>query len=181
MYGQTVNLKKRKISYLSNCHKHQKKLYNATQKYGWNNFSFEILEEVERKKLNEREKYWINYLHTYDLIDANCGYNLTSGDKGFGSKEENPNFGKTGEMSPLWGFKRTEREKQLLSKRMKGKTYTKGMKCSKETIAKKVKVNLYRSRAIICNETKEVFYSVRECSRKMNIGNRKFISSIKWY
>lgn len=34
------------------------KLYPAMIKYGVENFTFEIIEECERNKLNEREDYW---------------------------------------------------------------------------------------------------------------------------
>lgn len=50
------------------------KLYKAMLKDGLQNFSFEILEECSRDKLDEKEKYYI------DLYDAyNTGYNNTSG------------------------------------------------------------------------------------------------------
>lgn len=37
------------------------KLYPAMQKFGVENFSFEMIEECERSKLNEREDYWQEY------------------------------------------------------------------------------------------------------------------------
>ncbi len=49
-------------------------IYQAMRKYGIENFSFEILEECEEEKLNEREQYWINYYDSY-----NNGYNSTPG------------------------------------------------------------------------------------------------------
>jgi hypothetical protein len=30
------------------------------------NFSFQLLEEVPKEKLSEREKYWINFYHSKD-------------------------------------------------------------------------------------------------------------------
>jgi group I intron endonuclease len=36
-------------------------LYCAMRKYGLENFSFEIIEECPREKLNEKEKYWISF------------------------------------------------------------------------------------------------------------------------
>ena len=50
------------------------RLHNAIQKYGWQNFSIEELEQVPNDKLDEREIYWIKKLDTY-----NNGYNLTTG------------------------------------------------------------------------------------------------------
>lgn len=49
--------------------------HNALRKYGWDNFSFEIIEECSVENLDEREKYWINY---YNSIVPN-GYNILSG------------------------------------------------------------------------------------------------------
>lgn len=36
----------------------------ALKKYGVENFTFEILEEVEQSKLSEREQFWIDYFNT---------------------------------------------------------------------------------------------------------------------
>ena len=58
-------------------------LYNTMYKEGIDNFSFEEIEFVENNdELNERERYWISYYHTY-IGDDNCwGYNLTPGGDG---------------------------------------------------------------------------------------------------
>lgn len=50
-------------------------LHQAIRKYGKENFSLSILEEVsDRNQLGEREKYWVNFYDTY-----NNGYNQTPG------------------------------------------------------------------------------------------------------
>lgn len=63
-------------------------IHKAFRKYGLDNFSFEIIEEISEDKLFDREKYWIAFYNSY-----NDGYNETlGGDCGpvmFG--EENPN------------------------------------------------------------------------------------------
>lgn len=59
-------------------------LYKAFEKYGFENFSFSIVEELDYDEnlLNEREKFWIKTLHTY-LGDPECvGYNMTLGGEG---------------------------------------------------------------------------------------------------
>ena len=43
------------------------KLYPAMLEFGAENFTFEIVEEVERSKLNEREDYWQEYFHAKDF------------------------------------------------------------------------------------------------------------------
>ena len=76
--GQTVkSLEKRFQQHRNNYDKpyfSHLPLYRAFQKYGLENFIFEKVEEVENEKLDEREKYWINYYNSfYD------GYNATLG------------------------------------------------------------------------------------------------------
>ena len=43
------------------------KLYPAMYSLGIENFSFEIIEECERSKLNEREDYWQEFFHAKDF------------------------------------------------------------------------------------------------------------------
>lgn len=45
----------------------QNKLYPAMYSIGVENFTFEIVEECDRSKLNEREDYWQNYFHAKDF------------------------------------------------------------------------------------------------------------------
>lgn len=51
-----------------------KTLYQAFQKYGLENFTFEVLEECSPIELSEKEKYYINLYDTYKN-----GYNNTTG------------------------------------------------------------------------------------------------------
>ena len=53
-------------------------LHRAMNVDGVDNFSFEIIEQVDNDLLNEREKYWIKY---YNCQVPN-GYNLTEGGEG---------------------------------------------------------------------------------------------------
>lgn len=50
------------------------KLYQEMRKYQPYNFTFEILEEVLRDKLDERERYWIDFYSTKEF-----GLNITKG------------------------------------------------------------------------------------------------------
>lgn len=52
------------------------KLYPAMQKYGLENFTYELMEECAKEDLDEREAYWINYYNSYTY-----GYNSTRGNK----------------------------------------------------------------------------------------------------
>lgn len=52
-------------------------LHKAISKYGFDKFTFEIIEIVStREELNQREIYWINY---FNSTNNSIGYNLTKG------------------------------------------------------------------------------------------------------
>lgn len=74
--GQSVDIRKRWRAHLRVANTDFNLLHRAFQKYGVENFTFEIIEYCARKELNEREKYWINY---YDSHNPDKGYNMTDG------------------------------------------------------------------------------------------------------
>jgi len=75
--GQTIkSLAKRKSRHHSEAFIFNKKgkFYDALRKYGWDNFSWHILENIPVENLDERESYWIaKYRTLYE------GYNMTEG------------------------------------------------------------------------------------------------------
>ena len=78
--GQSVNIRRRWTSHIKSAYNigdiaHQK-VHDAMADEGIDNFTFEVIEEVSKDRLNEREKYWINYYKSQDW-----GYNNTSGNK----------------------------------------------------------------------------------------------------
>lgn len=60
-------------------------LDNSVQKYGIESFKVTILEECTVEELNDKERYWISYLRTYD---PSTGYNKTFGGDGGSPTEE---------------------------------------------------------------------------------------------
>lgn len=85
---------------------YDKPLYRAFRKYGLNNFSFEIIEELKEnyeEKANERECYWIKYYNSF----GESGYNGTEGGDG-GITVENPRqtYGKITEKEVVYLRKR---------------------------------------------------------------------------
>jgi hypothetical protein len=90
--GQSTNIENRKYYYTSiKCDK-QHKLYNSLQKYGWEQHTFEILEECTLEQLNEKEIYWGL---KYDVLGEN-GLNLRLGDaNGLCSEETKQKIGLT--------------------------------------------------------------------------------------
>lgn len=59
---------------------HSRRFRNAIKKWGWENFEHIILEtNIPESQIDERERYWIAYYHTW-IEDPQCwGYNLQSG------------------------------------------------------------------------------------------------------
>lgn len=82
--GQSHNIFERWYRY-EQCHRLKRydyAIYRAFEKYGFENFEFSIIEETTPELLDEREKYWIQQLHTY-VKDPLCnGYNMTIGGEG---------------------------------------------------------------------------------------------------
>lgn len=75
--GQSVDMRERMRQHIKtslSSAPSTNKLYQQMKKYGPENFTFEILETVERAKLNEREAYWIDFYKTKEF-----GMNGTKG------------------------------------------------------------------------------------------------------
>ena len=53
----------------------------AIEKYGWDNFEHEIIEDgiLSEEEANEREMYWIEYYNSYAGVSGGNGYNMTRG------------------------------------------------------------------------------------------------------
>ena len=83
--GQSVNIKSRWRKERSNAFLEGSTDYDASRSqafrdFGLENFSFEVIEECPKEKLNEREIYWIAYYDSYYN-----GYNDTKGGAGLAS------------------------------------------------------------------------------------------------
>lgn len=75
--GQSVDCKERARQHIKaglSSSRATNKLYQQMQDDGLYNFTFEVLEEVPREKLNERETYWIDFYKTKEY-----GMNGTKG------------------------------------------------------------------------------------------------------
>ncbi len=154
--GQTMNREGIKVRwyhhrYYLNRNKHSNKhLQDAWNKYGEENFEFEVLHELNfsnkdtlLEALNDLEVMYISIWH---LLDVNYGYNIASGgsngnafagkseeelkewrrkigeaNKGKTIGEKNAMYGKRGENSPHWGKHHSEDTKKHQSETMKAK------------------------------------------------------------
>lgn len=77
--GQSDNIEKRYQQHLYDSKYRPEKstgIDMAINKYGINNFTFEIIEECSKNELEEKEIYWIDFYDSY-----NNGYNKTPGGK----------------------------------------------------------------------------------------------------
>ena len=115
--GQSINIKTRFMSHKSELKSNNHSnihLQNSWNKYGEENFKFEILEECNFDNLNNLEKEWISKLNSINPY----GYNLEYGGK------ENKNISeytrvkmkesKSGVNHPFYGVKFTDEHKQIL-------------------------------------------------------------------
>lgn len=78
-------------------------------KYGINNFSFNVIEECNCDVLDDRERYWIKELNTLEPH----GYNISNGGKKL-----------FGENNPFYGKQHTEETKNIISEKNTGRKAT---------------------------------------------------------
>lgn len=98
--GQSINIKERYKQHFKDAKHDNLYFHNALNKYGEENFNFEVIEEnIPLNYVGEREKYWIAKLNT----KTPNGYNLTDGGEG------------------AFGYKHTEESKMKMSEIKKGK------------------------------------------------------------
>ncbi|MFR2887412.1 MAG: GIY-YIG nuclease family protein [Clostridium butyricum] len=86
--GQSINIHKRWIGHRNDFkrpERHNIYFHRAWIKYGEENFKFEIIEEYNVEKLNERERYWIS---VYNSSNRLYGYNADEGANGKVLNEE---------------------------------------------------------------------------------------------
>jgi len=81
--GQTINFNKRKKWHKSKIRKLKDYFHCSLYKYGWENFSWDIIDfAYNRKDMNNKEIFWIDLYETF--ADRTKGYNLTPGGEGIG-------------------------------------------------------------------------------------------------
>lgn len=156
--GQTIQEKRRKVAHKNNAKNGvQGYFYNAIRKYGFENFSYDVLIRIQSE---DRHKVFTlldalerHYIKLYDSRNPNKGYNITEG--GEGSK----------------GFHHTEEHKQYLRE-----NFHKSKLNSDEVKEKTKKINIvrcskhcyqYSKCGVLINE----FPSVAEASRQTGINN----------
>ena len=121
--GQTIfSLKIRKRKHFSNSKKGNTHFYNAIRKYGWDNFTWEIIhDDCLEKDMNIMEIHYIQLLGTYKN-----GYNSTIGGRGCSGYKFTEEAKKkmsemnAGEKHPMYGKHPSEESKRRMSKAQTG-------------------------------------------------------------
>lgn len=186
--GQTTrDLSYRMSQHLrSSRHSRPSILGKAIKKYGFQYFKFENIDTANTKdELNSKEIFWIKNLST----QIPYGYNILPGGEGIAMTE----YVKNRISESCKGKKRkpfSEEHKRRISESGKGKKKgkrsqewcsahsekLKGRKHSKETIQKIIKG---RSLSISCNETKEVFESLKMAAQTHGISRGNLSKHLK--
>lgn len=155
--------------------------YSAIQKYGWDNFEHNILfEGLNKEEACKKEQELIAEFNT---MDKNYGYNCTTGGEHFQMTEEikeKISIALTGNKNGL-GCLCSEEKKRKISEAQKGREFTEEHKkklseaakkrhvpCSDEK-KKKLSQNYPNKKKVYCEETGEIYESVQECARQLNI------------
>jgi group I intron endonuclease len=149
---------------------------SSFKKYGLENFSFEVLEEIRADtreelidKLNQRE---IFYIKIFDCTNPDKGYNLTFGGEGVVPTEEvrkRISIALKGKNNPMFGkhLSKEIREKlSLVSKRYWKEHPEKNPMKNPENVAR---VAAAHFKKIICVETGIVYSSLSEAVKKLNL------------
>ncbi len=198
--GQTIqSLKARKrdhrnkVTRLSNLY-----LYRAFNKYGFESFEWEVLDQAESKhELDEKERF---YIKQFRATHRKYGYNMTFGGEGgiqteevrqrigasnkgrIKSESERKKLSKSlkgkymGEKASWWGRKHTDVEKRKMSEAQLGsKNHMYGKKASKETRLKKSIAiqgeKHWNHKRVINLDTGEVFISAIAVRENTGIDN----------
>lgn len=180
-------------------------LYGAIQKYGKENFTIEVIDQVESKsELSEKERYWIKHLNTL----APNGYNLTEGGESTVFTEEalvrmklkqrewfdthdsmscKPvyQYTLTGEFIREWkSLKQASSELQINHGNLcqacrNGKNKSAGGYLWSYEKINSLQYNCIRTRKVKCVETGQIFDSVHEAAEFINRSPSSLVGCLK--
>ena len=150
-------------------------LYKAFQKYGIDNFTFEIIHECDESELNDKEVYYIQQYNTFIKSENSNGYNITLGGNGMRgfhhteqSKLKMSNANK-GVNNSNYGKPMSDYQKQLRSELFKGRKVSDLSKLK----MRMAKIGIYKgekhplAKQVICNN--KLFGCVKDCAEYYNV------------
>lgn len=186
-------------------HKHHRNLPHlpvsrAIKKYGWENFSKDILELCPIEELDEREIYYIAKLEPEYNVSKG-GY---SGMRGYHHSTETREKCRQAAIKE-WQDKTDEEKEMIIKNQLTGKRFTKGhsvskdvreklrqanlgKKQSKETIEKRVRLlrgrkreNSHMFKPVICVETGEIFPSIKDAALSVGVHKHEITAVLRGY
>lgn len=160
--GQSYNIHGRYIRYKKLSCKSQCRIYNSLKKYGFENHTFEILQQAPKEELNQLE---INYIWRYDSTNREKGLNLNKGGYNGNHSEET----KDKIRQKAFGRKASDETKAKMSLTAKGRTKSEEWKR---------KIGISKNRVKVSTEINGVlhmFNSMEEASKATEV-NAKTIS-----
>lgn len=156
-------------------YKSNKYFTNAINKYKWENIKHEILFDNLTKEQAEIKE--IKLIAEYKSNNIKYGYNIENGGNATGklSKETKRKIGLANKGKICWtkGKHLSEEHKNKISQTEKGRISP--MKGKHWTIEQKANVGT----AIICINTGDIFYSIREAARKTKCDKSNIIKVLK--
>lgn len=147
------------------------KLQRAYNKYGKNNFIFEVIEHTKNKgKLLEREQYWIDKLNVvkngYNIQPIAGKIKITNEIRDKMRGKTPWNKGKTG----IYTKETLQKMKDNASNRIGNKNSFYGKKHSEKT---KNLIGLANSKKVLRLKDKKIYKSVQECAKDNNMCRRQ--------
>lgn len=174
----------------ANSNKNNNHLYNAIRKYGIDNFTFSIVEEIPLELYStissEREKYWIKFYNAYEDHD---NYNETQGGEGVcgwdPSQDWRDNMSK---IKKEWyqteeGKVKAERQRERLKGKafFKNHTHTEEWKEQHSKDMQGEKNPNYgkhtQGKKCLCIELNKIFESAREAAKQMGVSHTGIIAT----
>lgn len=185
--GQSIDIKQRIKKYKNNC-KTQVRLKRSFDKYGFKNHTFTIIEECDITSLNKRERYWQDFYDVLNgglnsrltktedksgKLSEETKNKISKSRKGIGIGKAPWNIGlkmpesfsiklssiTSGEGIPMYGRTHSDKTKDLIASKNRGKRF------SNETNSKKAS----RSKLVLDTETGIFYSSATEASLYYNI------------
>lgn len=154
--GQSRNIKQRIIEHRCPKPKHNRRLHEDMERFGLENFSFEVVEECEPNCLNERELFYIKTLLPY--------YNTVGKPQSDEVKEKLRSSGKK-----QWANMSEKQKRFVIEHNLKGPSA--GHPVLPETREKLRKANVGKRRfnPVQIVETGEVFPAAKECAEYLGV------------
>lgn len=156
-------------------YKSNKHFTNAIKKYGWDNIKHEILSDNLTKEQAEAKE--ILLIKKYKSNNMNYGYNVENGGNATGKLSEETkkkiSIANKGKTSWLKGKHWSEEHKKRISEKEKGRISP--MKGKHWSIEQRSNVGT----SIICIDTGEIFYSIREAERRTGLSHSNILRCLK--